>query len=207
MVTSDPDILPAPIRALAGHGARIGLLGGSFNPAHDAHFHISQIALRRLRLDAVWWLVSPQNPLKPSAGMAPLAKRLERARQVARHPRFFVSAVEEGLQTRYSIDTILALQHLFSQARFVWLMGGDSLAEFHKWRHWQDIFLNIPIAVIARPGFTVRALNSPAAERFRPARVADPDRLCDKAAPAWSFLLEALSPTSATAIRRQGNWL
>lgn len=201
-----PDVLPAKIQALASAGARIGLLGGSFNPAHSAHVHISLIALRRLQLDAVWWLVSPQNPLKPTAGMATLDRRLARAREVALHPKIHVSAVETALGTRYSVDTIAALQTRFPSARFVWLMGGDSLAGFHQWRRWEQIFDTVPVAVVARPGFTIKALSSPAAIRFLHARCAAEAHLADMAAPAWVFLQERLDATSATAIRRQGNW-
>lgn len=201
-----PDIVPARIRALASAGARIGLLGGSFNPAHSAHVHISLIALRRLKLDAVWWLVSPQNPLKPVAGMASLERRLARAREIAQHPQIHVSAVETALGTRYSVDTIMALQTRYPSARFVWLMGGDSLATFHLWRRWEHIFASIPIAVVARPGFTIKALSSPASIRFQHARRTTDARLADLRAPAWVFLQERLDATSATAIRRSGNW-
>ena len=206
MAIHGPDILPARIHTLATAGGRIGLLGGSFNPAHTAHLHISLIALRRLRLDAVWWLVSPQNPLKPALGMATLERRLARAREVARHPKIEVSAIESALGTRYSVDTVSALQSRFPAARFVWIMGGDSLASFHRWRRWGQLFSMVPIAVVARPGFTIAALSSPAAIRFRPDRVRDDARLADMTAPAWVFLQERLDATSATAIRRSGAW-
>lgn len=206
MVTPGPDLLPSRIRALADQGARIGLLGGSFNPAHAAHLHISLIALRRLRLDAVWWLVSPQNPLKPVAGMAPLEKRLGHARLVARHPRLFVSAIETAMHTQFTIDTIGGLQQMLPKANLVWLMGGDSLASFHRWRRWQEVFSALPIAVIARPGFTMRALASPAATRFRSARHFDAASFADTLPPGWIFLQERLDATSATAIRQRGDW-
>jgi nicotinate-nucleotide adenylyltransferase len=206
MAIHGPDILPARIHTLATAGGRIGLLGGSFNPAHTAHLHISLIALRRLRLDAVWWLVSPQNPLKPVLGMASLERRLARAREVALHPKIEVSAVESALGTRYSVDTVSALQSRFPVARFVWIMGGDSLASFHLWRRWEQLFSMVPIAIVARPGFTIAALSSPAAIRFQPDRVRDDAGLADMAAPAWVFLQERLDATSATAIRRSGAW-
>lgn len=206
MVTPGPDLLPPRIRALADQGARIGLLGGSFNPAHAAHLHISLIALRRLRLDAVWWLVSPQNPLKPIAGMAPLERRLERARLVARHPQLFVSAIETAMQTQFTIDTIGGLQQMLPKARLFWLMGGDSLASFHRWRRWQEVFGAVPIAVVARPGFTMRALTSPAAVRFRAARHFDARMFADTRPPGWIFLQERLDATSATEIRQRGDW-
>ena len=206
MAIHGPDILPARIQTLATAGGRIGLLGGSFNPAHSAHLHISLIALRRLQLDAVWWLVSPQNPLKPVEGMATLARRLARAREIAQHPKIEVSAIEAALGTRYSVDTVAALQSRFPSARFVWIMGGDSLASFHRWRRWEQLFRMLPIAVVARPGFTIAALSSPAAIRFRPDRDQHDMRLADLAAPAWVFLQERLDATSATAIRRSGSW-
>ncbi|MEQ1753413.1 MAG: nicotinate-nucleotide adenylyltransferase [Micropepsaceae bacterium] len=201
-----PDVLPSRIRALADRGARIGLLGGSFNPAHSAHLHISLIALRQLKLDAVWWLVSPQNPLKPAAGMASLEKRLARATDVARHPKIFVSAIETALKTQFTIDTIHALRKTLPKARLAWLMGGDSLATFHHWRRWEDVFRAIPIAVVARPGFTMHALASPAAVRFRDARAFEPARFDYAAPPSWIFLQERLDETSATKIRERGDW-
>lgn len=203
----DPDFIPAKIHALAMQGARIGLLGGSFNPAHDAHVHVSLVALRRLKLDAVWWLVSPQNPLKPQTGMAPLAQRLARARDVASsHPQLVASAPEVMLGTRFTLDTLKALSVSLPAARFVWLMGGDSMANFHRWRRWPEIMACMPVAVVARPGFTVKALNSPAALRMAAARVRTADQLFRSGAPSWIYLEERLDPTSATAIRAQGNW-
>lgn len=208
MVKLDPDLFPPRIVALARAGGRIGLLGGSFNPAHQAHRHISLIALRSLRLDAVWWLVSPQNPLKSSDGMATLERRIERAREVANHPDILVSAPETALGSRYTADTVEGLTGAFPQARFVWLMGGDSLATFHLWRRWREIAKRLPIAVVARPGYTVRALNSPAALALGAARQDETQaaQLADLQAPAWVFLRERLDPTSATAIRRSGVW-
>jgi nicotinate-nucleotide adenylyltransferase len=206
MDTPGPDALPPRIRALADRGARIGLLGGSFNPAHSAHLHISLIALRQLHLDAVWWLVSPQNPLKPTAGMASLEKRLLRAKDVARHPKIFVSAIETALQTQFTIDTVHALQRTLPKARLVWLMGGDSLASFHRWQRWEDVFRSILIAVVARPGFTMRALASPAAVRFRDARVFEAASFDHASPPSWIFLQERLDATSATKIRERGEW-
>ncbi|MBP6011640.1 MAG: nicotinate-nucleotide adenylyltransferase [Alphaproteobacteria bacterium] len=204
----DPDAFPPPIVALARAGGRIGLLGGSFNPAHQAHRHIGMIALRRLKLDAVWWLVAPQNPLKSTVGMAPLERRLTKAREVAAHPDIHAGTPEEALGTRFTIDTIEALVRQFPKARFVWLMGGDSLASFHHWRRWKAIVKLLPIAVVARPGFTVRALASPAALYLENARVADDKSasLADMKAPAWTFIRERLDPTSATALRQRGVW-
>jgi nicotinate-nucleotide adenylyltransferase len=156
MVKFGPDIIPAEALALIANGARIGLLGGSFNPAHEAHLHISLIALRRLKLDAVLWLVSPQNPLKAADGMASLERRLTRAREVASHPAVFVTALETALGTRFTYDTLSKLKRKFPKAQFVWLMGGDNLATFHLWHRWDEIAQLLPMAVIARPRFTTR---------------------------------------------------
>jgi nicotinate-nucleotide adenylyltransferase len=164
------------------------------------------IALRRLKLDAVWWLVSPQNPLKKSSDMASLERRLTRARQVADHPDIFVSAIENELGTRYTVDTIAALKQRFPKAHFVWLMGGDNLAEFHLWRRWEEIAKLLPIAVIARPRFTTRALASPAAQQMRVWRIRDAVTLLDQPPPAWAFIQERLDPASATALRAKGVW-
>ena len=203
----DPDLLPASIRTLAAAGGRIGLLGGSFNPAHEAHVHISLVAMRRLGLDAVWWLVSPQNPLKSVSGMAPLARRLQQARAVAQHPRLHVSAPEVGLGTRYTADTVVALRAQFPLARLAWLMGGDSMTHFHHWHDWPRIARAVPLVVVARPGHTVRALSSVAGQRLRSWRVKDANALFSGKLPAWIYLEERLSAVSATALRASGAWV
>jgi nicotinate-nucleotide adenylyltransferase len=208
MAKFDPDLVPSPALAQLHAGAKIGLLGGSFDPAHEAHVRISRIALRRLKLDIVLWLVSPQNPLKSKGTVAQLATRMERARALATDPRIQVSAVEQALGTRYTVDTIEALQRAFPKARLVWLMGGDNLAQFHRWHRWQDIARRIPIAVLARPGFTIKALSSPAAHVFASARLPDckAQELAWEPPPAWVFLQERLDPASSTAIRARGLW-
>ncbi len=206
MARFEAEILPVQAQAQAAAGLRIGLLGGSFNPAHAAHRHISLIALRRLRLDAIWWLVSPQNPLKSPEGMAPLPLRLERARETANHPCIHVNAVELALKTRFTIDTVRALRATFAQAQFVWLMGGDSLASFHLWRRWRDIASTIPIGVIARPEFTMRALCSPTARQLGCSRIFDPANLAGCKPPAWVFMQETLDPASGTHLRSSGLW-
>ena len=141
---------------------RVGLLGGSFNPAHKGHRALSLRAIEALGLDEVWWLVSPGNPLKPAEGMAPYPARLASARHMARHAPIRVSAVEARLKTRYTADTLARLVPLYPRHRFVWLMGSDNLAQFHQWRDWRKIALEVPIAVIARPGYDRRARASPA---------------------------------------------
>jgi nicotinate-nucleotide adenylyltransferase len=188
------------------NGQRIGLLGGSFNPAHGGHLHISRLALSRLGLDEVWWLVSPQNPLKPAAGMAPFGERLRQAEAVAAaDPRIRVSDIETRLGTAYTAETVLALRWRFPRARFVWLMGGDNLVQFPYWRRWQAIFRAVPVAVFARPGSSQKALAGIAAHRFAPARlpVAAARRLVATPPPAWVFFPIRLDPRSSTRLRAE----
>ena len=191
-----------------GRRARIGLLGGSFNPAHAAHRRISLRAARLLQLDAVWWLVSPQNPLKESAGMAPLEARLAQARRCAGYSPIRVTAIETMLGTRYSVDTLRILRRRLPKTRFVWIIGADNLAQLHAWRQWSDLMRIVPVAVFDRPTYSRRALTSPAARRFarfrKPAREAA--RLPGSPAPAWAFITDALDPLSATALRQAGVW-
>ena len=182
---------------------RIGLLGGSFNPAHRGHRRISLGAIRALRLDEVWWLVSPGNPLKPAAGMAPLAARLAAARQAARHAPIRATAIEAALGTRYTIDTVRALQRRHPGDRFIWLMGADNLAQFHRWRDWRGIARRLPIAVVARPSYIGEALAGPAMgwlRRFsrRPDQVRN---WTTWRLPALVLLRFRLDPTSATDLR------
>ena len=184
---------------------RIGLLGGSFNPAHAGHRQISIEALRRLALDEVWWLVSPQNPLKPAAGMAPLTVRLASARAMARHPRVRVTAIETRLGTRYAVDTVTALQALYPKSRFIWLAGADILPELHRWQRWRTLLHRLPIAVLARPRYTGAAMRSPAmawARRWRqPASTAT--QWPEWQLPAIVVLDTPANPQSATAIRNE----
>lgn len=182
---------------------RIGLLGGSFNPAHPGHRHIVNIARQRLRLDQVWLLVSPGNPLKPLRGMAPLQQRLASARGIADGRRIIASAIEAAFHTHYSIDTLCHLLQRFPRARFVWLMGADILPQLPRWRRWMEFARRVPIAVLPRPGYNHRALASRAAHRLthrrRPGRAAA--ILSELAAPAWIFLCVPQHAASATAIR------
>ena len=182
---------------------RVGLLGGSFNPAHSGHLHISHLALKHLNLDQVWWLVSPQNPLKPAAGMAPLADRLDRARGVAADPRIRVSDLELRLGTIYTVDTIRRLIGGYPHTRFVWVMGADNLIEVSQWKRWRSFFTMVPIAVIARPSYSFRALTSKAARCFAPHRVGPGSAaaLAGMTPPAWIFLPTRPEDSSATAIR------
>ena len=172
-------------------------VGGSFNPAHEGHLYVSEIALKRLGLDYVWWLVAPQNPLKPVAGMAPLKTRLAAARALARrHPRLVVTDAERILSTRYTIDTLKALCRRFGGLRFVWLMGSDNLEQFHRWRRWTEIAALMPIAVILRPGSVLAPLHAKAMQRF--ARRRDFRKL-----PAIVPVDGRRNEASATAIREK----
>lgn len=196
--------LPPAVRAgLGAAPRRVGLLGGSFNPAHEGHRHISVEALRHLGLDEVWWLVAPQNPLKEARGMDPLSERLAAARRAARHDRIRVTGIERDLGTRYTVDTLARLRALFPRTSFTWLMGADNLAQMPRWKRWPDIAAMAPIAVIDRPGCGVRALAGAVARRYGARRLRDGAVRGIAAAgpPAWCFLRCRLSPLSATAIR------
>ncbi|HLB80370.1 MAG TPA: nicotinate-nucleotide adenylyltransferase [Dongiaceae bacterium] len=186
-------------------GRKVGLLGGSFNPAHEGHRHISRVALKRLGLDEVWWLVSPQNPLKPRAGMAALGKRLREAAAFAGDRRIRVSDFEAKAGLRYTAETLVALRRRFPRLRFVWLMGADNLVQIPAWKDWQRIFNAVPVAVFTRPPYSYRALAAKAARRFASARIDEraSRTLPGRAAPAWVFLGGRPSPVSATAIRRR----
>ncbi|KQU61920.1 nicotinate-nicotinamide nucleotide adenylyltransferase [Sphingomonas sp. Leaf339] len=182
---------------------RTGLLGGSFNPAHRGHRGITLAAMRALALDEAWWLVSPGNPLKPAAGMAPLPARLASARAMARRAPIRATAIEAKLGTRYTVDTIRKLQRRYPKRRFVWIMGADNLAQFHRWRDWRGIARAIPIAVVARPGYDGRALAAPAMAWLR--RHVRP-RSAAKTWTMWSLPALVLlrfrpDPTSATGLR------
>jgi nicotinate-nucleotide adenylyltransferase len=182
---------------------RIGLLGGSFNPAHAGHRHIVELARHRLRLGQIWLLVSPGNPLKAEFGMARFDQRLASARRIADGRRVIASAIEAVFGTRYTIDTLRRLLRQFPRVRFVWLMGADIVAQLPHWRRWLDFVGHVPIAVLPRPGYNHRALSSRAAHRFararRPARTAA--ALAERAAPAWVFLQAPQHAASATEIR------
>jgi len=155
---------PGPIN----DGLRIGLLGGSFDPAHEGHLYVSEVARRTLKLDQVWWLVSPGNPLKPEPD--PFEVRLTRARLVAHLPFIHVTGIEQQLGTRYTVDTVRALKARFPQVQFIWLMGSDNLGQFARWRRWQQIAASVPIAVVRRPGSVLAQLSAPLARRIGVAR-------------------------------------
>lgn len=179
------------------------MLGGSFNPAHAGHRYISVQALKRLGLDEVWWLVSPQNPLKPERDMAPLTTRIALAQKVARHPRIAVTDLERRLGTRYTIDTIRALRRRYPRCRFVLLIGADLMTELPRWRRWQQLLTTLPVAVFDRPGYTRRALANKVALRFHRGRRRSEEArtLAKQTPPAWAFIRVAPHAASATALR------
>lgn len=185
-----------------GRPLRVGLLGGSFNPAHEGHLYASLEALKRLGLDSVWWLVSPQNPLKPVAGMAPFAERFASARALARHPRIRVLDLERRFGTVYTVDLLRRLVR-WRGYRFVLLLGADNLAQLPRWRHWVEIVRRVAVAVVAREPYCRAALAGKAARRFAAARVeaARARELPDLPPPAWTFLVIRPHPASSTAIR------
>ncbi len=190
--------------AIALRGQRIGLLGGSFNPAHAGHVHVSEIALRRLGLDAVWWLVSPQNPLKSVGTMAPLADRLGAAQALlSGHRRIRATALESDLGTRFTVDTIAKLRRAAPGIAFVWLIGADNMVQIPHWRRWTDLFKLVPLAVFSRETYDLKALAGPASSRFRTYRcpVGAAARLATMPPPAWTFLPIRHHPASASAIR------
>ena len=184
-------------------GQAIGLLGGSFNPAHAAHIQICETAIRRLGLARVWWVVTPGNPLKANDAPPPLAARLAEARRLVGSRPITVTGFEVGLRDRYTISTLAFLRRRRPGTRFVWVMGADCLAEFHRWRQWRQIINLTPIAVIDRPGWRLKALSSIAAMAYAGARLPERDagRLASLRAPAWVFLTAPLSDLSSTAIR------
>ena len=196
---------------LPGHaaGMRIGLFGGTFNPPHDGHRLVSTIALSRLGLDQIWWLVTPGNPLKENEGLPRLETRMAAARELADHPRIVVTGLEAQIGTRYTHDTIAWLTQRCPGVRFVWIMGADNLAGFHRWQRWRDIAALIPIAVIDRPGSTLKAVNSPAGAWLSPHRLDETDGclLAQARAPAFVFIHARRSDLSSTELRRRGETL
>ena len=192
---------------VAKAGQVVGLLGGSFDPAHEGHVHITRTALKRFGLDRVWWLVSPANPLK-KRGPALLSDRMARARQVMQHPRVEVTDIESRLGTRYTAETVAALQARYPAARFVWLMGADNLAQFHRWQDWRWIMDNVPVGVLARPNDRISARLSKAARVYREAMLQGraSEVLGRGDAPRWCFVNIPMSDASSTAIRSNGEW-
>lgn len=195
---------PLELRApVAAPGMRIGLLGGSFNPAHGAHRAISVAAIKRLGLDRVWWLVTAGNPLKDRSGLPPVTDRVRDARRIAHHPRIVVTGFDGGTGSPYTVDLLMALKQRFPGVHFVWLMGADNLAGIHRWKDWPEIFDLFPVAVLDRPGHRLKARASKAAHRFAWGYVDESDAggLALRRPPAWTILTHRLSGLSSTALR------
>ena len=194
---------------LHSDGMRIGLLGGSFNPPHAAHRAISLYALKRLQLDRVWWLVSPANPLKDARALRDFGERAAAARAMARDPRIDVSCLEAVIGTRYTVDTITYLRRRCARVRFVWIMGADNLAQFHRWENWRRIAAEVPIAVVDRPPHSFHSLSAPAAQALAQWRLPEgkATQLAIHRPPAWVFLTGMKSRLSSTGLRnRDGTW-
>ncbi len=193
---------------LAPGGQKIGLLGGSFDPPHAGHLHVSRQAMRRFRLDQVWWLVSSQNPLKPDAP-ADFQRRLQACRVVAQHPRIIVSDLEARFGTSFTAETLAKLLPRYPGVRFVWLMGADNLAGFHRWEDWQGIMGNVPIGVLGRAGHLARAGLSPAARRYRSFRLPGhlSASLANRPPPCWSLEPGPTVDLSSSEIRGRGGWV
>jgi nicotinate-nucleotide adenylyltransferase len=188
-------------------GQVIGLFGGSFDPPHQGHVHVTLEAMKAFGLDRVWWLVSPGNPLK-ERGPAPLQRRVKAARNVMHHPCVEVTDIENLTGTRATADTLAALQRLYPQVRFVWLMGADNLAQFHRWKDWRQIMESVPVGVVARPGDRISARMSPAARLYARYRIDGQARhLLGRAqAPAWCFVNVPMVDVSSTELRTRGEW-
>jgi nicotinate-nucleotide adenylyltransferase len=184
-------------------GQRIGLFGGTFDPPHGAHLAASLLAIKRLRLDRVWWLVTPGNPLKDTSGLAPLDQRVAAARALARHPRIAVTGLEAEIASRYSYDTICYLLAHCPGVHFVWIMGADNLRSFHRWQKWRGIAALVPIAVVDRLGPSLYAMGSVASHALARRRIAESAAatLPARRPPAWVFLHGLKSPLSSTALR------
>jgi nicotinate-nucleotide adenylyltransferase len=184
-------------------GMRIGLFGGTFDPPHEAHLAATLLALKRLRLDRVWWLVTPGNPLKDTRNLAPLTERLAAARALTRHPRIDVSGIEAVINTRYTYDTIAWLINRCPGVRFVWIMGADNLRSFHRWQNWRGIASIVPIVVVDRLGPSLYAAASPAGQALAKFRIPETiaESLPSRRPPAWAFLHGLKSPLSSTALR------
>lgn len=189
-------------------GLRVGILGGSFDPAHEGHVKISLQALKQFDLDQVWWLVSPGNPLK-NDGPAALDQRVKFAREEVYHPKVKVTKIETYLQTNYTCDTLGALKALYPKTKFIWLMGADNMAQMHLWKDWKHIFEIMPVGVLARPGQSLPARCSVAARHFVRGRISSDasQALPSSKVPAWCFVNLPLSHSNSTAIREKGEWV
>lgn len=188
-------------------GLKIGLFGGSFNPPHEGHRAASLLAMKRLGLDRIWWLVTPGNPLKDISQLPPMVERMKAARAIARHPKIIVTPVEAAIVTRYTYDTIAALKKRCAGVRFVWIMGADNFLNFHQWRHWLKIAQLVPMAIIDRPGSTFNSLKGRAAHKLSGTRLKEENskRLAFQKPPAFVFLHGPRSSLSSTWLRNNSN--
>jgi nicotinate-nucleotide adenylyltransferase len=196
------------LAAWAGAGLRIGIFGGSFNPAHGGHFHAAMVGMKALRLDRVVWLVSPQNPLKQLKGMADYERRFASACHIANHPHMTVSGFEAQHGLQFSVDTVCALKTKFPNACFVWLLGADSWMSLDVWKDWRKLVESVPIAIVARPNAALAATRARAAQVFSGAKVSSSMAmlLADLAPPAWVYLATELDKRSASEVRQMGLW-
>ncbi len=185
-------------------GMRVGVMGGSFNPPHEGHAMVAATALKRLQLDQLWWLVTPGNPLKANSDLPKLADRMAACQALARNPRMRVTAFERELRTPYTAATLAFLKQRYPKVTFIWVMGADNLATFHRWQRWRQIAREMSIAVVDRPGWRLRALSSPAALALQRLRVpeARARQLAQSGRYRWTFLSARLSPASSTQLRR-----
>ena len=186
-------------------GQKIALLGGSFNPAHSGHVQISEIALKKLNLDYVWWLVSPRNPIKNYENLIPIEQRIEKAKNIISNKKILVTDIERKINTKYTIDTLKYLTTRYGERKFVWLMGADNLTNFHLWKSWKEIAKIIPIVIIDRPESSLKSLASLAANYLRQYRLdeADSNYLIHKKLPAWIFIHDQLNGISSTEVRNK----
>ncbi|GIL00489.1 MAG: putative nicotinate-nucleotide adenylyltransferase [Alphaproteobacteria bacterium] len=203
MTTADDLNDPAYHIPPTADGMRVGLFGGSFNPPHEGHLRVSEHVLKRARLDRIWWLVTPGNPLKDHGELAPLDRRIALCRGIARHPRIVVTALEARYSVRYTADTLAILKRLRPRVRFVWIMGADNLASFHHWQDWRRIAAMMPMIVVDRPGSTLSFLSARAAIALARWRVSEDAAavVADLTPPAWTFLHGPRLALSSTAIR------
>ena len=199
-------------KTLIGHplgvpGLTVGLLGGSFDPPHEGHVHITKQAIKAFNLSRIWWLVSPGNPLKEREPQT-ISKRFEASRKIMRHPAVTITDIESSLRSRFTAETIYKLQRIYPGVKFVWLMGADNLVNFHHWDEWNWIVKNVPIGVLARPGEQIKAGLSPAAVRYRHFRIPAEEsfRLSNLTPPAWTLLIGPMRNISSTELREKGVW-
>ncbi len=191
----------------AEDGMKIGLFGGSFNPPHEGHVHVCELAFRSAALDQIWWMVTPGNPLKDHTNLAPLEERIRHCREISKHPRIKITAFEKSLNVRYTADTLRRLKQMRPRLKFVWIMGADNLAGFHRWQNWRHIASMMPIIVVDRPGSTLSYLSAPAALTLSRYRVDEDDasRLPDMKPPAWTFIHGPRNGLSSTKLRAIGS--